>query len=539
MTNGLKDWREATEPAKRHWRAMKQGMALAYWAETEPDRPAVISSSGRLTFAELNARANQLARALRARGLVAGDAVALFCTNRAEFVETWAACLRAGFRLTPINSHLTADEASYILGDCGARAFIADAAIGGPAAQAVAQLDPDARGRVAARLWIDDEGATAPPPAGFEQYAAVRAAEDADDLDDPVPGTSMLYTSGTTGRPKGVHRDGQLPVVENAAGYRPGDLNLVTGPLYHGGPWVVSMHTPLAHGGGIVLMERWDAEEALRLIDEHRVTHTHMVPTMFHRLLALPDAVRTAYDVSSLRVVVHGAAPCPVHVKRAMIDWWGPIITEYYSATEGFGCIVTSEQWLERPGTVGRPEPGHIVIGDDDANPLPPGEPGLVWIRTMPDQRPFTYFGDDAKTTGSYRGEHFTLGDVGYLDDDGWLFLTDRSAHLIISGGVNVYPAEVDAVLLEHPAVADAAVIGVPDDEWGEAVLAVVELRSGGQPSDALAEELIAFCRDRLAHFKCPRRVTFVEGLPRTAAGKVQKHLLRAQHRSNAAASSS
>jgi long-chain acyl-CoA synthetase len=277
-------------------------------------------------------------------------------------------------------------------------------------------------------------------------------------------------------------------------------------------------------------MDGWDPNEALRLIEEHRVTHTHMVPTMFHRLLALDNETRSRHDLSSLRLVVHGAAPCPVAVKREMIEWVGPVIVEYYAATEGAGTLVDSGTWLQRPGTVGRPYPAdQVIVGDDDAVPLPAGEIGRVWLKSPPGDE-FEYFHDAEKTDQTQRGSYYTLGDVGYVDDDGFLFLSGRSAELIISGGVNIYPAEIDAVLLEHPAVRDAATIGVPNDEWGEEVLAVVEVAPGSAPSAALATELLAHCRERLAGFKCPRAIEFVDELPRQDNGKVYRRVLRDQY---------
>jgi len=500
-----------------HEAAVRSGTATTYFTARKPDELAVVAPTGGRTWAELDAHANQLVRALRRAGLRPGDPVALLCTNRAEFAEVWAACARGGFRQTNVNWHLTADEAAYIVGDCGAKAFIADAA----AAEAVPAA-PDAK----LRLSLGG------PLPGFDAYDEALAAEDGSPIDDPTLGTAMLYTSGTTGYPKGVAKapdpDGYVASLLPYF-YVEGDVHVCTGPLYHAAPWTISLVIPLTCGVPVVVMPQWDAEEALRIIETHRVTHTHMVPTMFHRLLSLPADVRTRYDVSSLKAVVHGAAPCPVEVKRRIIDWFGPVVYEYYSATEGAGTVVDSATWLRKPGTVGPADGEQLYVGDADGARLPVGEEGLVWLRAAGAAR-FRYFGDDAKTDDAFRGDHFTLGDVGRIDDDGFLFLTDRSANLIISGGVNIYPAEVDAVLLGHPAVADVATVGVPDEAWGESVLAVVELQPG---AIATAPELIVFCRERLAAFKCPRAVEFVDRLPRDANGKLYKRRIRDQYRVN------
>jgi long-chain acyl-CoA synthetase len=499
--------------------------SLAEWAARRPDDPAVVTENGARTFAELDGAANRLARALRRRGLVPGDAVALVCGNRPEFAEVYYACQHAGFRLTPVNWHLTAAEVGYIVDNCEARALIAEEAFVATAAAAR---------RTAARCEIGIAiGAAAD---GCESYREVVADESAGPLDDPAPGGTMLYTSGTTGRPKGVHRPpgatSALTAV-NLFGYDEdgGDRHLCTGPLYHAAPLAFSLAVPIAFGATVVVMETWDAQRALDLIDEHRITHTHMVPTMFHRLLSVPEEARMACDTGALRHVIHGAAPCPTSVKHGMIEWLGPVVWEYYAATEGVASFVDSPTWLEHPGTVGRPiAADQVVVGDEEGRPLAVGEIGLVYIKAVASAR-FSYFKDDAKTSSAYRGDYFTLGDLGYLDEDGFLYLTDRSSNLIISGGVNIYPAEVDAVLIDHPAVADVATIGVPDEEWGESVLAVVELRAGHAPSDELADALIAHCRGAIAHYKCPRAVEFVDALPRGDNGKIYKRLLRDQVR--------
>jgi long-chain acyl-CoA synthetase len=512
--------------------AINLGLLHAWWAQRVPDRLAISTPDGDRSYADFNANINRLGRALRARGLGPGDALALMCTNRPEYLEVLYAAQRIGLRLTPINWHLTGEEAAYIVANCEAKAFVCSAELG----EAVT-LAAEAGGPTLVRITV---GGYVP---GFEMYNAVISEHDGDDIADPVLGTQMLYTSGTTGRPKGVHRDGAAVsalAAVNFCGYDEDwehsvDAHLVTGPLYHAAPLAFSVAVPFAYGVPLVIMDHWEPVETMRLIERHGVTHTHMVPTMFHRLLAVPADERERYDHSSLRFVIHGAAPCPVPVKQRLIEWLGPVVVEYYAATEGLGTLVDSKTWLEHPGTVGRPMvPGLVKVADDDGNDLAPGEIGLVFL-LAPAATKFDYYGDAEKTADAFRGDYFTLGDMGYMDEDGFLFLTDRTANLIISGGVNIYPAEVDAVLLEHPAVGDVATIGVPDDEWGEAVKAVVQPADGVEPSEELAAELMEFCRAHLAHFKCPRTVDFVDELPREDTGKIFKRKLREQYRAAAA----
>ena len=521
------------------------GMTLAYHAARAPQRSAIISELGNRTFAELNGNANRLVRALRARGVVAGDALALVCANRPQFAEAMAAATRMGLRLTTVNWHLTGEEMAYIVDNSDSRVIIGDVRFAEPLEVVVANSP-----NVSVRLAIGGR------MNGFDDYAESIADQIDSDIDDPVLGRTMLYTSGTTGRPKGVDRStlgpptempptempptemppteipdagAALAVAVGSAARQNGatDRHLCTGPLYHAAPLAFSLAGPLAAGCGVVLMDGWDAEETLRLAARHRVTHTHMVATMFHRLLALPCDVRTKYDLSALRFVLHGAAPCPVGVKRALIDWLGPVVYEYYAATEGGGTFVGPQEWMDKPGTVGRPfHPMLLEIHDTEGRRAPAGEIGIVYLRAPATGR-FRYYKDDAKTANSYDGEYFTLGDHGYLDDGGYLFLTGRSAELIISGGVNIYPAEIDAVLLTHPAVADAGTIGVPNDEWGEEVKAVIELKAGITGSAQLANELAAFCRQHLASFKVPRSIDFVEHLPRHDNGKLYRGKLR------------
>jgi long-chain acyl-CoA synthetase len=507
------------------------GMLVAWWAAQGPDRPALYTTYGDRTYGELNANINRLVRFLRARGVRPGDSVALMCTNRPEFLEVFYAAQRSGLRVTPINWHLTGDEARYIVEDCQAKVFVADAALG-EAAMEAGSAGP--QGESPITLAVGGE------LAGFDSYDDVIGVYDGTDIDDPTLGHQMLYTSGTTGRPKGVYRATPAPSALstlNFWGYNEdfahsADAHLCTGPLYHAAPLAFSVAAPMLYGAPIVIMEQWDPVETLRLIDKYRITHTHMVPTMFHRMLALPHETRSGFDVSSLACVIHGAAPCPVEVKQKLIEWLGPIVVEYYAATEGLGTLVDSATWLAYPGTVGRPmASGLVKVADDDGEAVGPDQIGLVWLRAV---APFEYYGDKDKTAEAFRGEYFTLGDMGYMNEEGYLFLTDRTANLIISGGVNIYPAEVDAVILQHPAVADVATIGVSDDEWGEAVKAVVQPAEGVVGSDELAAELIAFTRARLAHFKCPRTVDFMAQLPREDTGKIFKRKLREQYRQSA-----
>jgi long-chain acyl-CoA synthetase len=505
--------------------AAKTGTSISVHARVAPERLALRSAFGERSFGELDERCNQLARLLRERGLRARDAVALLCSNRAEFAEVLYAGARSGLRITPINYHLTGPEVAYIVENCEAKAFFADARYPDVAAEA-ADLVPG----VAHRFGL---GGDVP---GFESYEDAIAGLDAAPLEEPVLGGTMLYTSGTTGRPKGVYRRRQ-PVarlgapIAKAAAIDPGkDCALCTGPLYHAAPLAFNLQVPMLAGLPVHLMDRFDAEETLRLVEKHRITHTHMVPTMFHRLLALPEEVRAGYDLSSLRFVLHGAAPCPVHVKRELIEWLGPVVYEYYAATEGGGTFISPEEWLSKPGSVGKPVEGEsLAVFDEQGRPAPRETVGTVYIKA-PEVGRFEYYKAREKTDGAYRGDHFTMGDMGYFDREGYLFLTGRSAELIISGGVNIYPAEVDAVLLMHPAVSDVATIGVPDDEWGESVKAVVLVREGTLATDALAEELREHCRERLAHYKCPRTLDFAQDLPRTAAGKIQRHKVRARY---------
>jgi long-chain acyl-CoA synthetase len=499
-----------------------------FWraAQAEPSRIALVDPAGRQVRAgELAARANRIVHGLRARGLRAGDVVASALPNGAPLLEGLLAALQAGWHYTPINSHLTSGETAHLLHDSGAKAFFADARWAATCRAAADEASLPAEARFAV--------GSIP---GFSRVESLQEGQPDTLPADRVAGQFLQYTSGTTGRPKAVRR--AIPALDpetllalwapNLTRYEiePGGdhVHLVTSPMYHMAPLAFGWFS-LHFEHRVVLMDRFDARLALELIERHRVTTTHMVPTQFHRLLRLPHGVREAHDLSSLRRVLHAAAPCPVEVKRRMLEWWGPVIWEYYGATEGGGTLVRPEEWLRRPGTVGRPWAGaDVKILDDAGNECPPGRAGTVYLKLLAE---FEYKGDPAKTQAGRRGGYFTVGDVGELDAEGWLYLRDRKIDMIITGGVNVYPAEVEAVLLDHPEVADAAVFGIPHDEWGEEVKAVVEPAPGATPGPELAERLQEHCRERLAGYKCPRSVDFSDALPRDPSGKLYKRKLR------------
>ncbi len=499
-------------------------MHLAYHAARQPHQMAVHTETGSRTFEALNQRANQLARAFSKTGLVPDDAVAVLLSNRCEFLEVFYACCRTGLRFTPINWHLTGDDAAYILNDCEAKVFVTESRFTTNAIKAAHDAS-----RVVMALDVDGK------IEGFESYSDAIESESGSDIESPTIGSYMLYTSGTTGRPKGVYRDRGHPVFVDPVPppspliYDPtSDVALCTGPAYHAAPLVLNIIDPINKGVGIVLMDKWNAEKALQLISEFKITYSHMVATMFNRMLDLPVEVRDKYDVSSMRFLLHGAAPCPVETKRQMIDWFGPVIFEYYSSTEGGGgFLIGSEEWLSKPGSVGKcHDPASTKILDESHEEVSPGEVGTIFFRA-PDSGRFVYFKDEEKTSSSYLGEFFTLGDMGYLDGDGYLFLTGRSAEIIISGGVNIYPQEIDDVLQRHPAVLDVCTVGVPNDEWGEEVKSVIQLQNGHAKNDSLIKEILQFAEENIASFKRPRSVEFVDDLPRLPSGKIQRRLVK------------
>ena len=498
-------------------------------AEKYPDKPAIImaTTGETVTFGEFESRANRAAHLLRAAGLKRGDHVAIFMENSIRMLEIEAGAERTGLYFTLINTYLAPDEVAYIITNSQSKLLFSSQARR-PVAQAAAATCPALE-----RMLMTGGGDV---PEGWESYEAAIAHCPTDPVADEQLGAAMLYSSGTTGQPKGIQRElpavapsEALPVLDFVSalfGFRPGMTYLNPAPLYHSAP-AASVSAALRLGCTVVVMEHFDAQQWLALVERYRVTNCQMVPVMFSRLLRLPEEVRTSHDTSSLTCIVHAAAPCPLHVKQAMIDWLGPIITEYYAATEANGfTFCDSGQWLAHPGTVGKPLLGELMILDDDGEPCETGVDGTIWFRGA---TAFQYFEDPAKTAASRSadGAASTVGDVGHVDDEGYLYLTDRKSYMIISGGVNIYPQETENLLAGHPAVLDVAVIGVPNEDLGEEVKAVVQLADPGSASPELAEELITYCRDRLTHFKCPRTVDFVDELPRYPTGKLYKRLLR------------
>jgi acyl-CoA synthetase (AMP-forming)/AMP-acid ligase II len=483
------------------------------------------------SYAELDARSNQLAHLFRDAGLQRGDHMALFMENQIHYMEIVWAALRSGIYITAINSYLTAPEVAYIIDDCEAKLVVTSAA----KAAVANEIDTSTTPRVERWLMADLVAGTP-----FEDYDTAIAAFPTTAISDESPGTSMLYSSGTTGRPKGIKRP--LPAhaidemdprtaanMQTLFGYRQDMTYLSPAPMYHAAP--LAFVTPVHRlGGTVVIMEKFDPVEALRAIERHSVTHSQWVPTMFIRMLKLDEPIRTSFDLSSLEVAIHAAAPCPVPVKRQMIEWWGPVLLEYYAGTEGNGStFINSEQWLQKPGSVGQAPPGTLHICDPDGTELPAGEEGGVYFSGGAQ---FEYHNAPEKTAdATLPGGRTTLGDIGYLDEDGFLFLTDRKAHMIISGGVNIYPREIEDLLIAHPSVADVAVFGVPDPDMGEQVKAVIQPAAGidieGDAGDRLAGEIMEYARAGLAHYKCPKSVDFEAELPRLPTGKLYKRILR------------
>ncbi len=496
-------------------------MFPGFHARSRPDHPAIVmaGSGETVTYAELDERSNRLAQLWHARGLRRGDHVAILLENDPRWFDAVWAALRSGLYYTPVNFHLTAPEVAYIVEDCGARSVLTSAAL----ADKVSDLNVE----IPLVLGGDIDG--------WERYEQAVTGQPSTALEREPEGAGMFYSSGTTGRPKGilfplpdrtVHDDHPLVTMKSPIGNTADSVYLSPAPMYHTAPVVTCT---LAHrvGATTVVMERWDPEACLAAIERYRCDRAQFVPTMFVRLLKLPPEVRDRYDVSSLELVTHAAAPCPVEVKRQMMSWLGPIIWEYYAGSENVGStLIGPEEWLAHPGSVGLPRFTTVHICDEEHRELPIGEIGNIWFDTP--GAAFEYHGDPAKTAASRSPEGwFNLGDVGYLDDDGYLYLTDRQSFTIISGGVNIYPQEAEDALVLHPAVADVAVFGVPNDDLGEEVKGVVQLLDPAAAGPDMEAELLAFCRERLAPFKCPRSIDFEAELPRQDTGKLYKRLLK------------
>lgn len=507
--------------------------ALTTHSKARPDRPAVIYGNGETVenYGELEERSRRLVHVFRRWGLEPGACVAVLLGNDDAFFDVFWACHRAGLYFTPVNWHLQRDEVQYIVDNSDATVFLAHARFA-EAAEAAARAIP--------RLAVSASVGGAIP--GFRSLEDELAGAPADEpLSEELEGSVMLYSSGTTGRPKGVRRPlRRVPAGDPATvaisvglmglfGMREGDVYLSPAPLYHAAPLVFASSQHRI-GATTVIMRRFDPEEALRIIQDQKVTTSQWVPTQFKRMLSLPDEVRARYDVSSLRVAVHAAAPCPIPLKEAMIAWWGDAIQEYYAGTEGGGTLIRAQEWLAHKGSVGRHwSGGRIHVLDEEGREIEePGREGAIYFEAPPDPSArFNYYKDEQKTAGTYRGDLFTIGDIGYLDAEGYLYLTDRQSNMIISGGVNIYPQETESHLVTHPKVYDVAVIGVPNDDLGEEVKAVVVPAPGIESRAELERELIEYCRAHIAHYKCPRTIDFVEELPRTETGKMQKRKLR------------
>ncbi len=493
---------------------------------TGTGKPAVIlyPSGTVVTFDGLEARANQLAHYFRQAGLVEGDSVAILMENNAHIHAVMWAARRAGLYYVPINTHLAPAEAAYIVDNCDAKAVIGSAALRSTLENLESELP---QGLPGVRMIADDD------LDGWLRYPECVAGQPSTPIDDETEGDLLQYSSGTTGRPKGIKRE--LPHVHPAdapglmsalVGFwmNPDAVYLSPAPLYHTAPSVWSMQTQAA-GIPVVVLERFDAEGCLDAIVKHQVTHGQFVPVMFTRMLKLPESVRNSYDVSSLQRVMHAAAPCPVDIKKQMIDWWGPIVDEYYASSEAIGStLITADEWLAHPGSVGRAMTGTLHIVGEDGTELPAGQAGEIYFEGGFD---FEYLNDSEKTAKARSAQGWkTVGDIGYLDEDGYLYLTDRRHHMIISGGVNIYPQEAENMLVTHPKVMDAAVFGVPDDEMGQSVKGVVQTVDEADATDEFAEELLAWLRERLSHYKCPRSISFEAQLPRTDTGKLYKQTL-------------
>lgn len=490
------------------------------------DKPAVIlhPSGTVVTFAELEARANRIAHFLRAQGLQEGDVIAILMENNEHMHAVMWGARRAGLYYVPINTHLTAAEAAYIIDNSGASAVI-----GSDALRATCEQLGDHLVNGLPRVLMIADGQLD----GWLSYPECVADQPDTPIDDEIEGDLLQYSSGTTGRPKGIKRalphlpPSEVPGMMSllvSVWMQPDSVYLSPAPLYHTAPSVWSMNVQAA-GHTVVVMEKFEPESALEAIQRYGVTHGQFVPAMFTRMLKLPAQVRDSYDVSSLRRVIHAAAPCPVEIKKQMIDWWGPIIDEYYASSEAHGStIISAEEWLTHPGSVGKSMTGVLHILDEDGNELPPNQPGEIYFEGG---AAFEYLNDPDKTAASRHEKGWaTVGDIGYLDEDGYLYLTDRRHHMIISGGVNIYPQEAENMLVTHPKVLDAAVFGVPDDDMGQRVKAAVQTVDPADATDAFAEELLGWLRDRLAHYKCPKSISFETQLPRTDTGKLYKQEL-------------